>query len=150
METIFEQRRAAALSQSHTLPEVLAHVLRSGVETADGCVVSRAFTAPPFEAIRADVFDRTGYECFVNHWHFVQADAVTALSYAEEFSRQAARLLISVSPASAFRFIVSNTEDEWTVRFHTVRSGESWVSDDLEGYGSEAVMVLDSTELAPR
>jgi hypothetical protein len=47
----------------------------------------------------------------------------------------------SVSPASAFRSIVSNTEDEWTVRFHTVRSGESWVSDDLEGYGSEGVMV---------
>jgi hypothetical protein len=45
---------------------------------------------------------------------------------------------------------VSKTEDDWTVRFHTVRSGESWVSDDLEGYGGEAVMVLDCTELAPR
>lgn len=56
-------------------------------------------------------------------------------------------LAVSVAPNRSVRFIVSKNGTDWTVHFHTLRPDESHLSDDLEGYSEEAVLVLDSTEL---
>jgi hypothetical protein len=132
-----------------TLPPELAVILSSGVEVKDGCTITRAHPVLPFSALRHSVEDLTGYECFANHFHFTQPSPATGLCQAQEFCKRMALILREMNPAASFRFIVSNSGNEWTVRFHMLRPQESWVSSDLDGYRSEAVLVMDSVELTP-
>ncbi len=90
----------------------------------------------------ADFPDKTGYECFVNHFHMPfsgrRESLLSCLSYAGALQRELARFVTGRS----FQVIASVTENSCTVRFHEVRQGENWVTEDLERYGEEAILVL--------
>ena len=109
---------------------------------------SKSDEAPLLESIRSTVVDKTGYECFVNHIHLKEAgDSAAALRQAVTFCTRVVAEGVRVAPNRSLRFIISRNGEDWTVHFHTLRPHESYVSDDLEMYTEEAVLVLDSAEL---
>ena len=139
----------ALLRSAEVLPHELAQVLGDGMRVVDDClVVGKPDAVPRLDSVRAAVRDKTGYECFVNHIHLKErGDSVAALEDTVAFCKRVSAEVVSVAPSRSVRFIISKNGKDWTVHFHTLRPDESYVSDDLEGYGEEAVLVLDSTEL---
>lgn len=85
----------------------------------------------------AEFEDLTGFECFVNHVHFRKP--IDALATAEQIRR-----LLKESFRGDFEIIVAGDAAGYTVRFHKWRPREEWLSNDLEGYSSEAVLSLDT------
>jgi hypothetical protein len=139
----------AALRSADVLPRRLAEILHDGINLVDDCLVlGKSDAIPRLDSVRDAVRDKTGYECFVNHIHLKEVgDSAAGLRQAVAFSTRVALEAVRVAPNRSLRFIISRNGEDWTVRFHTLRPDESWVSDDLEGYGEEAVLVFDSTEL---
>ena len=131
------------------LPDELNQVLCGGVSIVDDClVVGKSGVLPRLDSVREAVMDKSGYECFVNHVHLKEhGDSAAVLRQAVTFCRRVSVDALRVAPNRSVRFIISKNDEDWTVHFHTLRRDESWVSDDLEGYAEEAVLVLDSTEL---
>ncbi len=101
---------------------------------------------------RSDFPDRTGYESYVNHLHI--DDFVSDRrpdNWIEQGFALAAHLndrLRDFAPATPFRFIIAANKDGCTLRFHVVREGEQWETQDLESYTEEAVAIIDSEELS--
>jgi len=89
-----------------------------------------------------DFPDRTGYECFVNHVHLpfngTRESLLSCLGYAVSLQRE----LVPLANERRFQVIVSVAEDGCTVRFHEVRPGQNWLSEDIEGFAEEAIVVL--------
>lgn len=137
------------LQSADVLPDNLAQLLRDGISLVDDCLVlGKSNAVPRLDSIRAAVMDNTGYECFVNHIHLKECGSSTAaLRQATAFCKRVSAEAVRVVPNRSLRFIISKNGEDWTVHFHTLRPDESYVSDDLEGYVEEAVLVLDSTEL---
>jgi hypothetical protein len=135
--------------QSADVPDELAQILGDGIRVVDDClVVGKSDAVPLLDSVRAAVMDKTGYECFVNHVHLKEReDSAAVLGHALAFCKRVSAEAVSVAPNRLVRFIISKNGKDWTVHFHTLRPDESYVSDDLEGYAEEAVLVLDSTEL---
>ena len=84
--------------------------------------------------------DRTGYEAFVNHVHFPfdgeRESLFRCLSYASAITRK-------LAPMEGRRFqIVVSVGDDCTVRFHEVRPGEIWLTEDFDLYTEEAILLL--------
>jgi hypothetical protein len=59
------------------------------------------------------------------------------------FARRINEKLQESFPEKPFTVIVAYNESGCAVRFHSIRSGEQWLSDDLEGYTKEALLVLE-------
>jgi hypothetical protein len=131
------------------LPDDLSQILGDGIRVVDDClVVGKSSAVPCLESVRAAVMDKTGYECFVNHVHLKErGDSAVVLAHALAFCKRVTAETLSVAPNRSVRFIISKNGEDWTVHFHTLRPDESYVSDDLEAYAEEAVLVLDSSEL---
>jgi hypothetical protein len=130
-------RRYLSHLQTHVsvLSPELSNVLVAGFVEKKGCVLL-ASEAPDSAFPRATTQDETGYECFINHLH------VENLAEALEFARRLNRALAERFTAS-FVVIVSFDGREATVRFHKLRAGQTWLSENLEGY-LEGIAVLDS------
>ena len=92
----------------------------------------------------ADHYDKTGYECFINHVHLpfdgTGASLKSCLGYAIALQKGLAR----IAKNRSFLVIVAvEVEDRGcTVRFHQLCEGEVWIEEDLEGYAEEAVLLL--------
>ena len=136
----------AALQSQHPieLPAKLSDLLSAGFVDQDGCVFFAQFAKRTSGASRSDFPDLTGYECFVNHVHiddYVEdADAQTLAAVGVAFARRLCELLSART--GDFNVIVGSDDLSWSVRFHRVRAGEAWLSDDLESYQDEAIAVL--------
>ncbi|QHF50490.1 hypothetical protein PspS49_12860 [Pseudomonas sp. S49] len=50
-----------------------------------------------------------------------------------------------VCPRFTLQGVISGEEFDATVKFHLLRPGETWLSDDLEGY-EEAVLTVESSD----
>ena len=97
----------------------------------------------------ADLPDKTGYECFINHVHRpfdgTGASLKSSLSYAIALQKGLDR----IAKNRTFRVIVSANDHECTIRFHEVRQSETWIAENLEGYADDAILVLE-TQGKPR
>ena len=93
----------------------------------------------------ADFPDKTGFECFINQDHFTFDRTRNSLKSCLERAAVLQQGLLSFAKSRRFRMIVSISDEDpdCNIRFHQVRSGESWLSNDLEGYNSEAVLVFE-------
>jgi len=131
------------------VPDELAQVLGDGMRVVGDClVVGKSDAASCLDSVRAAVMDKTGYACFVNHFHLKEhGNSAAVLGHAVAFCKRVSAEAVSIAPNRSVRFIISKNGKDWTVHFHTLRPDESYVSADLEGYAEEAVLVLDSTEL---
>jgi len=124
--------------QTHEIvlsPE-LSRVLAGGFVEERGCVLLASEAHNAAWTRVADTHDETGYECFINHLH------IESLQEALELAR---RLIEALAERFTGRFavIVSFDGREATVRFHRLRAGQAWLSDNLEEY-EEGIAVLDS------
>ncbi|MDB4971529.1 MAG: hypothetical protein JWN44_7218, partial [Myxococcales bacterium] len=127
------------------VPPDLARLVDEGFETMDGCVVFRRLAKRMSTTKSSDFPDRTGRECFVNHLHVEDyTTAKDALELAATGFAFAKRLEEALrSRGEHFIIIVSSDAESCSVRFHKARDGESWLADDLDGYGDEALLVLE-------
>lgn len=137
----------AGLPNSWQLQPALARIAERGFTRIDDCVV---FSGQRDN--RSDFPDRTGYECFANHIHVddlvLECSPETLVEQAVALAASLNHRLRTVAPTSMFRFIISvHDGGGCTLRFHTVRSGEDWVHDNLDQYTEEAVAVIESTDL---
>ncbi len=138
------KRLLSNLGPLAVIPDELADVLRAGLIERNGCALLRAFENSAGEFDPVSHFDRTGYECLVNHVHF-DADGTSnsplarALAYAERLQQ-----VLCSAEAGPYRMIVGASSDagSCTVRFHRLRAGENWIDDDLDSYG-EGITVID-------
>ena len=120
------------------------------LEIFEDCVLLKSQWEPNKNHLRIkDCPDKTGFECFINHLHLsfngTKESLISCLGYV-------ATLQEALSPLARgrqFRVIVSFSDNDafpesgCTVRFHQIRSGETWIAEDLEGYKSDAILVLD-------
>jgi hypothetical protein len=114
-------------------------------EIFEDCVLLKDQWDPNGHVKVKDCFDKTGFECFINHVHFHFAGTNESLVSCLERAATLQEALLPLTPDRQFRVIVYLSEDECdgTVRFHQIRLGEDWIAEDLEGYKSEAILVFD-------
>lgn len=89
-----------------------------------------------------DFPDRTGYECFVNHYHIRYDGSHAALRQLVTEIAGVRKSLLEYAPDRGFLIIVSISGGECTIRFHERRPGEAWLAGDLEGYTEDAVAAI--------
>ncbi len=133
-----------ALPVGRDLDAGLAAVLDDGFEQVAGCVVFSRFADSARRIGVAQCGDETGFEAFVNHVHVEDelpaASPSDLLEEAGLFVSRLADQLKRAYPDEPFVVILA-VSDSCTVRFHKVRTGQSWLADDIEDY-DEAVMSL--------
>lgn len=89
----------------------------------------------------ADFSDKTGFECFINHVHLTFAGSRQSLLSCLKY---AVALEIALKEQQCCcRVIVGISEGDCAVRFHQIRPGEAWVTENLESYEREAIMIFD-------
>lgn len=119
------------------------------VVQAGGCWLLGGFVKKPHLS-PADFRDATGLECSANKLRMeamfparivlscplllLTAGLLTARLLAAELSRYPGR----------FNVILSYDGESCAVRFHKIRAGERWLSEDLEGYVDEGVLVFEA------
>ena len=90
----------------------------------------------------SDFPDRTAFECFVNHVHLPYDGTRGSLQSCLHYATAVRKALTEFGADRRFLVIMSLSADGCVVRFHQCRPKESWLSEDLEGYAEEAVLVL--------
>jgi hypothetical protein len=115
----------------------ISSALAKGFIEEQGCVLLASAARNATHTRAADAFDETGYECFINHVH------IRSLQEALEFGQRLTKALAERF-TDRFVVIVSFGGRDATVRFHKVRAGQTYLTDDLEEYKEEGIAVFDS------
>jgi hypothetical protein len=135
---------AALVAESaRPLASGLAELLRGELVEENDCWFLASLREGARTASLATFPDRTGFECFVNHIHIGD---VLETSDVTECLRQGLRwadgLKGKLQEHGRFNVIVSCDDTDCSVRFHWIRPGERWMTDDLESYRAESVLVI--------
>jgi hypothetical protein len=110
-----------------------------GFVAREGCFFLEALYEQRGNAAQAMFQDRTGYECFVNHFHIDGLSknlcVLSALAAAYAIER---KWRASPFSDSSLRHIVSCDDEiaSCVYRCHVVRTGEAWLADDLDAYSN--------------
>ena len=143
----------------------LADIMLSGFVIHNGCYLTEyaihegVIPIPEPELIPGRYYDRTDYETSGNHIHTMDLlmddhndifQLMTGMIVADHWRYK----LKSTFPSVKFRIIVSYSVvnmpgdereiiHDCVVRFHAVRDGENYLSENLEGYKMEAVGIIE-------
>jgi hypothetical protein len=151
--------RLWAFDARRRLDPRLADVLSGGFEERNGCIVL-ASQVGSVDRLRLKAFDETETEAIANHVHVedvlgtvsphetVLREEVVRASPSETLQQTMAYVaclearLIDGRPDDAFHIVVA-VGDSYAVRFYKPRADQpAFVADDLDGYATEAVMVV--------
>lgn len=91
--------------------------------------------------------DLTGYECFVNHFHLDDYTRGDQFGLGLLVMKRILERFNAQFPDRVLRSIIAFNGDEFSVRFHVVRQGESWLTENLNDYQNDAILVIDSSDL---
>jgi hypothetical protein len=134
--------RSSKLLETVELPDWI----RRGVEfaAAEDCFFLAHLYENRGNIALAACYDQTGYECCINHFHidgdYSHADAFSiALGICMAIGQRWERSLYRLLP---LRQIVSCDDTSVTYRCHVVRTGQSWLTADLDSY-AELILVTD-------
>jgi hypothetical protein len=124
----------------------LASIVADGFHEVADCVVLARFRASATRTSVASCRDRTGFEAFINHVHVdhelgLPHSHPVALVQAGRLAERLAGRLEQVYRDDRFMIIVA-VSDSCTLRFHKLRTGESWIASDIESYRDEGVMTI--------
>ncbi|MBO0822237.1 MAG: hypothetical protein J2P27_00060 [Actinobacteria bacterium] len=149
----------------------LRGVVRGGLTVREGAVLFASFheTLPVKAGQVAQAIQRMGwrnltdYECQHNSFHLeddpmrqrgdLNEDGVARISEAAQvtllrqgllIARHVCELARNLPEPVPVRCLIGAGETNSTFRFHQLRSGEDWISSDLDGYKSEKIVVVDS------
>lgn len=154
MEALYDEIQEDHLDDPKALPQKLVKLLEEGFVEEDECVfLARLRQEAPVQ--RLDFADRTGYECFVNHVHLEDylenggLPPLELLGRGIAFARELLQRLSRLHGTKEFRVIVASDGHTSTVRFHTIRSDQQWVSKGTNGLREEALAILETKELLP-
>lgn len=145
-----DQRNPADFVEGEKLSEKLSGLLSHGFTQLDGAIVFSTMRDTADRVKPENFPDLTGFECFVNHIHVEDqleaplADPSALLKQGIKFALATESELRSTFPGKPFKVIVAATERGCGVRFHSVRQGEEWLANDLNGYSEEAILVLET------
>jgi hypothetical protein len=99
-----------------------------------------------------DFPDKTGFEHSINHVHFPFTQTKKSLLSSLRYAASLRESLLPLTEGRQFRVFLSVSQDDCspkftcTVSFYTIRRGEILITDDLEEYKSEAILVFDVPE----
>jgi hypothetical protein len=154
MEIFYAEVQKENLDDASALPQKLLALLNGGFAEDEGCIfLSSLKKGAPVQ--RIDFPHRTAYECFVNHVHvedYLENGGLTPLEMLGRgiaLARELKERLSRLHGKKHFRVIVAFDGSSCTVRFHTIRPDEEWVDKHVNGYGKEAIAILDTHELEP-
>ena len=148
--------KMADLLQRAGLQPLVVHAIPGqlpALEIFEDSVLLKGQWDPNKHVKPADCFDKTGFECFINHVHLPFDGTNETLAPCLEYAATLQEALTPHTQERQFRVIVSLSEDEafpesaCTVRFHQIRPGEHSIAEDLERYKSEAILVFDVPNL---
>ena len=133
------------LLSKKNIPDSLRDLLTVNVIQRDGCFYYD-FLAPqgPFSK---ELGDRTGNEAFYNkiliddylsEYYEASDGIVYGVLYAERLLNKLSLEILD----EKFNVIFSNDGMYSSVTFHRIRAGESWLSDDLEKYQLNSLLML--------
>ncbi|MBK8836551.1 MAG: hypothetical protein IPO29_17495 [Anaerolineae bacterium] len=97
--------------------------------------------------------DHTGYEAFVNAFHvedYIDSDSERRDEDTSELMRQGGKAALELSKRleieGMYRVVLSfdNEFPAMTLRFFESREGEPWISEDLDEYPLEGILVIDT------
>lgn len=131
------------------LNENLSNLINLGFVEFEGCVLLNGLKKPPNHAQIADFQDKTGFECFINKIHIEDyfADKKTPkkerAKQAVEFGRKLKEKLSLAFDCNRFEIFFSTDGEHYIVNFHKIRNGEMWLSDNLDGYKDEGILVFN-------
>ncbi|MCX2545960.1 hypothetical protein [Pseudomonas sp. COW5] len=123
----------------------LVDIARSGFVERDGCVFLANLDGFQRNASLKNFPDRTGYECFVNSIHIDDYVNTDFLACALSYLSSVFETWNESSLPGVLQGAISADKFDATVKFHLLRPGEAWLSDDLERYG-EAVLAVESSD----
>jgi len=126
-------RRALAEAAPERLPALV---------TVQGCILFADQAEGCRHVSLSDFPDRTGFECFVNHFHVPYDGTPAALQQLIVRIAGIRRALTEYAPDRKFLILMSIAGGECTIRFHECRAGEAWLADNLDGYTEEAVAAI--------
>lgn len=156
----------------------LQGIVNAGLTVRQGAVLFAGFreTLPVKADQVAGTIERMGwrnlttYECQHNSLHLEddsmqrgelnedgvarisEADQVTLLRRGLLVARHVSFLARNLAESVPIRCIIGASETSGTFRFHQLRDGEDWISNDLDGFRLEKMVVVDSrppTEASP-
>jgi hypothetical protein len=158
-----------SLFGSQTLDEALEDLLAGGVIRHQEALIFAKhrgiWPGAPTNVLKALQHmgwrDLTMYECQYNSFHLEDVAAVT-VAITDDFepvisdedqitllrigllvAERVIQLVRDIEPATPVRCIISANTTNATFRFHEIRSGESWVYDDLDTYRDDLMIVAD-------
>lgn len=151
MQELYRAAELATTPRKQTLNNKLAALLNSGFVRTGGAYLLKTqakFSKTPTTSFQ----DLTGYECFVNHIHIddyltdmdTDPNQLINLEQGIAFARRIVEELASSFLQERFTIIVAYGQSGCSVRFHLMRSGERWISDNLDDYEEEALLVLET------
>jgi hypothetical protein len=153
MKTLYDEVESSRITSSANLSIELLGLVEPGFMVVDGIVLLKT-QEQIAKSVKLDNFpDPTGYECFVNHVHIEdylsdsELDSNALLKQGIALANKIVEELSSLFPGKPFKVIVGANESGCSVRFHLVRSGENWLSDDLDKYSQEAILVLETSPI---
>ncbi len=135
------------------LPTELLRELDSVTRVSrDGLVVS----SEGYRSSKKPIEDPTGVECQINRWDIEELVSIHELSISDiaalgfEFLKTLVNKIRASSISANIRVIMSISEScdppplyGCCIRFHTLRPDNPWLTEDLEGYVLEGVLVVD-------
>lgn len=154
MRSLLLQHNIDPLMPDASLDARLLELVGRGVVERDGCWLLAETSESGTSTPRAAFPDSTGYEAFMNHIHIEdvlelepERDQGWLLRQGVMYARVLRDLL---APLGVFRIVVAaqmGASGGCGVRFYRRRRGEVWLTDDLEQYREDAILVIDTPEL---
>jgi hypothetical protein len=134
-----------ALKFNKPLITSLKSIADAGFVEKDECYLFHSLARKLTNAKRANFQDCTGYECFVNSLHVEDYESDQPLAQAILLVDEVFGVWRASNPTLRLVAIISADELTVVTRFHVRRSGEQWLSDDIESY-LDPVMSVDSDD----
>lgn len=131
---------------SRSIAQSLLKLLESGFAVLDGCVLLQSLLSLNKNAKLQDFPDKTGFECYVNSIHIDDYVEGGDFEQSIPFLFELFATWNKTFQNKILRAIISSDEFGTVLRFHVVREGDSWLSENLEEY-EEAILIADSTDV---
>lgn len=128
----------------------LKSIANAGFVESEGCYLFHSLARKLTNAKRANFQDCTGYECFVNSLHVEDYENDEPLAQGILLVDEVFRVWKASNSTFHLTAIISADELTVVARFHVKRSGEQWLSDDIEGYMDPVMSVDSDDEIVPR
>ena len=150
MSASLAQASPGDFAKGEKLSEKLSQLIAQGFTDIGEAIVYTSMRNIA-ENVKLENFpDLTGFECFVNHIRVedqldgVVPDPSALLKQGIAFALATESQLWSTFPGKPFNVIVAATAHGCGARFHLARPGEEWLASNLDGYGEEAILVLET------